>query len=317
MSQVLVKALRRLLDAHPKPVAASVMTREQKKQLDEFSRRTHSILLLTKGRGVSYLIQERSLVELTLRQFVPDADFNASLPQRAKNIAATRSSKKGPVNHDVTYVLAKTVGDPTWYQGDTKILELQRGTNKFGAVALEIGGQRNHDLRTLHPLWLVENQALFDQLNWLPTDKPSTVIWYRGQLHNKLIEWLSVSERTIKVYFFADYDGVGLNNFRRLKDRLQQRAEFWLMPHWRARLTCYGQNQLWIDTAREFSSFERKGEACLGQSKELRALIEAMKKQGLALEQEAVWLSITQDGRFDLEKGNDPEEEPQTLEIPQ
>ena len=63
------------------------------------------------------------------------------------------------------------------------------------------------------------------------------------------------------------------------------------MPNWRELLTRYGQNKLWVDTVREFESFERNSQKLLAQSLELAALVTAMKKQGLALEQEVLWLS--------------------------
>lgn len=93
------------------------------------------------------------------------------------------------------------------------------------------------------------------------------------------------------VYFFADYDGVGLNNFRRLKEKLEERAEFWMMPNWKGLLNHYGQNGLRVDTSREFESFERNSQRLLDQSPALRELVTEMKKYGLALEQEATWLS--------------------------
>ena len=55
-------------------------------------------------------------------------------------------------------------------------------------------------------------------------------------------------------------------------------------------LVRYGQNQLWNDTAREFDSFEQNSQRLLEHSPSLRELVMEMKKHGLALEQEAVWL---------------------------
>ena len=92
------------------------------------------------------------------------------------------------------------------------------------------------------------------------------------------------------VYFFADYDGVGLNNYRRLNYSLKERAEFWVMLNWKELLNRYGQNQLWVDTAREFDAFERNSQRLLDQYTYLRELVTEMKRQGLALEQEAIWL---------------------------
>lgn len=290
MSQVLAKALTRLIEAYPDSIAGSILTPSQKKQLDEFSRKTQSVQVTPKGRGVVYGILDMDVVKVTLEQLAPNQNVPTSAPQRAVNIASTRSSKQGRVGHNVTYVLAKTVANPLWEVSGVLTEHLNAATEEFGVISLEVGGERNRGLNTRHSIWLVENQALFDRLDWLPNNEPTTVIWYRGQLHKKLIDWLSVPERAPMVYFFADYDGVGLNNFRRLNERIKERAEFWMMPNWKELLNRYGQNQLWVDTAREFDSFERNSQTILEESTEVRELVTEMKKHGLALEQEAVWL---------------------------
>ncbi|MGY5738597.1 DUF7281 domain-containing protein [Vibrio antiquarius] len=293
MSQALVKALTRLIEVYPDSIAGSTLTSSQKKQLEEFSRKTQSVQVTPKGRGVVYGILDMDVVKVTLEQLAPNQNVSPSAPQRAVNIASTRCSKQGRVGHDVTYVLAKAVANPLWEVSGVLTEHLNVATEEFGVVSLEVGGERNKNLQTHHSIWLVENQALFDRLDWLPNNESTTVIWYRGQLHNKLIDWLSVPERAPMVYFFADYDGVGLNNFRRLNERLKERAKFWMMPNWKELLNGYGQNQLWVDTAREFDSFERNSQTLLEESTEVRELVTEMKKHGLALEQEAVWLRDT------------------------
>ncbi len=291
MTLALVKALTRLVDVYPDSVAGSAMTPSQKKQLEEFCRKTQCVQVIPKGRGIAYKIQNIDVVKVTLEQLAPNQNVSPSAPQRAVNIATTRSSKQGRASHDVTYMLAKTVANPLWRVSEVLTEHLKSATEEFGVFSLEVGGERNRNLHTHHSIWLVENQALFDRLDWLPKHEPTTVIWYRGQLHNKLIDWLSVPERAPMVYFFADYDGVGLNNYSRLKMRLEQRTEFWMMPNWRELLARYGQNQLWNDTAREFDSFERNSQSLLREPSELQDLVTEMKKQGLALEQESIWLN--------------------------
>lgn len=291
MSQVLVKALTRLVEAYPDSIAGSTLTPSQKKQLEEFSRKTQSVQVTPKGRGVVYGVLDMDVVKVTLEQLAPNQNLSSFVPQRAANIASTRSSKQGRVGHDVTYVLAKTVANPLWEVSGVLTEHLNVATEEFGVFSLEVGGDRNRNLHSHHSIWLVENQALFDRLDWLPNNEPTTVIWYRGQLHNKLIEWLSAPERAPLVCFFADYDGVGLNNYRRLKEQLQERAEFWVMPNWKNLLNCYGQNQLWVDTAREFNSFLENGSNLLAQSSHLKELVLEMQTKGLALEQESIWLS--------------------------
>ncbi|MFN1549360.1 DUF7281 domain-containing protein [Vibrio natriegens] len=293
MSQALAKALTRLVEVYPDSIAGSILTPSQKKQLEEFIRKTQCVQVTPKGRGVVYCIQNMDVVKVTLEQLAPNQYLSPTVPQRAANIASTRSSKQGRVGHEVTYMLAKTVANPLWEVSGVLTDHLNVATEEFGVFSLEVGGERNKNLHSHHSIWLVENQALFDRLDWLPNNEPTTVIWYRGQLHNKLIDWLSVQERAPIVYFFADYDGVGLNNYRRLKEKLEERAEFWMIPNWKELLNRYGQNQLWNDTAREFESFEQNSQRLLDQSSALRGLMTEMKKHGLALEQESVWLGTT------------------------
>ncbi|ODP96204.1 MULTISPECIES: Wadjet anti-phage system protein JetD domain-containing protein [Salinivibrio] len=291
MSQALVKALSRLVEVYPDSVAGSRMTPSQKKQLEAFNHKTRCVQITPKGRGVVYRIQDMDVAAVELERLAPEQHVSSSVPQRTVNIASTRSSKQGYTALDVSYVLAKTVANPLWEVSGVPTEHLNAATEAFGVFSLEVGGERNSHLHTEHSIWLVENQALFDRLDWLPNNDPTTVIWYRGQLHNKLIDWLSVPERAPIVYFFADYDGVGLNNYRRLKEKLTERAEFWMMPNWKAFLLRYGQNQLWVDTARDFVSFERNSQKLLAQSSELRELVTEMQKHGLALEQEVIWLN--------------------------
>ncbi|MFS1902544.1 Wadjet anti-phage system protein JetD domain-containing protein [Vibrio lentus] len=291
MSQALAKALTRLIEVYPDSIAGSTLTTSQKKQLEEFCRKTQSVQVIPKGRGVVYRILDMDVVKVTLEQLAPNQNVSSSAPPRAVNIATTRSSKQGHASHDVTYMLAKTVANPLWRVSGVLTEHLKIATEEFGVFSLEVGGERNRNLHTHHSIWLVENQALFDRLDWLPNNEPTTVIWYRGQLHNKLIEWLSAPDRAPMVNFFSDYDGVGLNNYRRLRSKLEERAEFWLMPNWKELLVRYGQSQLWVDTAREFDSFERNSQSLFEQCPVLQGLVTEMKKHGLALEQEAVWLS--------------------------
>ncbi len=132
----------------------------------------------------------------------------------------------------------------------------------------------------------MENQALFDRTDWLPVGTQATLLYYGGQLDGRLFAWLGQRPRASRVVLFPDYDGVGLANFARL-----------LCTAWRclrmlvdARLakqagTLWSQ-RLWQDTFREFTS------AVLQLPDYLGPLTEEMRQSGLALEQEAVWLSV-------------------------
>lgn len=113
-----------------------------------------------------------------------------------------------------------------------------------------------------------------------------TLLYYGGQLDGRLLAWLGQRPRASRVVLFPDYDGVGLANFARLFAQLGDTCECWLMPDWQSKLARYGSQRLWQDTLREFTS------AVLQLPDYLGPLTEQMRQSGLALEQEAVWLSV-------------------------
>lgn len=139
------------------------------------------------------------------------------------------------------------------------------------------------------PVWLVENQALFDRLDWLPPGAHGSVVYYGGQLSNLLLDWLAQRPRTTRIMFFPDYDGVGLLNYCRLVEKAQSECEFWLMPGWRDLLGKYGSNSVWQNTLEEFNAALARLEQH-GMPPELSQLCQALSMHGLALEHEAVWL---------------------------
>ena len=208
------------------------------------------------------------------------------LPLRAQHIAHARDSKARHHQHECYYPLLKAVGEKVlWRQGERgSELPLSQLTHHFGAASLCI--EAGDTWQSGQPLWLVENQALFDRTDWLPVGTQATLLYYGGQLDGRLLAWLGQRPRASRVVLFPDYDGVGLSNFARLFAQLGDTCECWLMPDWQSKLARYGSQRLWQDTLREFTS------AVLQLPDYLGPLTEQMRQFGLALEQEAVWLSV-------------------------
>ena len=125
---------------------------------------------------------------------------------------------------------------------------------------------------------------MFDRTDWLPEGTQATLLYYGGQLDGRLLSWLGHRPRASQVILFADYDGVGLSNFARLREALGDACDFWLMPQWESKLARYGSVQLWRDTLRHFTT------AVAQLPAPVRELTEQMQHLGMALEQEAVWL---------------------------
>jgi hypothetical protein len=276
-----------LLKLHGKAtLPASQFTRAQREVLDRFARQTGALICQQQGRGDLYRVIHPGLLDTHLADLSPQLNIatQTTVPQRARHIAHARDSKSGDHQHACYYLLLKAFGEGVrWSESKRSVdLPLSRFTQDFGAACLQI---EPHDAwHTEQPLWLVENQALFDRTDWLPAGTVATPAYYGGQINTLVLNWLISQTRTGRVVHFPDYDGVGLANFTRLHTQLGEACEFWLMPDWSSKLERYGSTRLWQDTFRDFTRASTRLPAYLDP------LVSQMHQSGRALEQEAIWL---------------------------
>lgn len=289
MSRSLADALEKLLAAGG-GIVSSQLTTAQRRGLEEFARKTQSVRLTTSGRGSLYRIVGREQIEAHLAQLRPRQEeaLSVDLPNRALNVARYRDSKGRGAGHAVQYLLLKATDEKVhWHDGQGQAMDLSALTRLCGAAALAVRARDGwHSDRAL---WLVENQALFDDPSWLPDDVGGTLCYYSGQLSRLLLDWLAAQPRAPQVILFPDYDGIGLQNFARLRERLGDGCEFWLIPGWSGLLQQYGNRQIWLDNLTNFQDALRRLQT-LGASSGLAELTNAMQNLGLALEQESVFL---------------------------
>lgn len=288
MSKTLAAALAKLCQAESGSVSASSLTTAQRRAVEDFARRTGAIALQQSGRGRIYRVVHPAVVEQHWRHYSPDGKpVSVDQPLRAGHIGQFRDSKGGRHGHEHHYVLLKaTQAELTWHNAQGEQLDVGEQTRLQGAAALDVS--LDSGWQCPGSLWLIENQALFDQTDWLP-DTSATLIYYRGQLSGALLTWLQQIEIGGSLVFFPDYDGVGLSNFCRLLAALRPSPRFWLMPQWTEKLQRYGQSQLWQTQLDSWLSAESYLKAHSADA-ELLELLRQMKTHGLALEQEAVWL---------------------------
>lgn len=298
MSRALVAALGKLLeglDQSPdRSCSASAFTTAQRQALEDLGRSTGALRVRLQGRGSVYQVIELEVLRSHLRSLRPQhaQEVDLTIPSRAANIARSRNSKAHAHGHEFHYLLVKAITDATvWREtsdGQKPLFDLGQTTKAAGAGALAI--REDDGWCSDQPLWLVENQALFDRLDWLPPDAQGTVAYYAGQLPARLLRWLAYSERSPKVVLFPDYDGVGLLNYAKLLECARGSCTLWLMPNWRALLSMYGSNQIWQNTRGEFEEALARIKN-LSVPEEVLLLCAALSADGLALEHEAVWLS--------------------------
>ena len=292
MSRALADALEKLLAAQGS-AAATLFTTAQRRQLDAFARQTGALALVTQGSGASYRLVDAALAQSHLAALRPVAqrELDPGLPARANNIARMRDSKGRRHGHETGYLLLKAIGGAVlWERGDGAVLDIAAATELAGAAVIAISADDGWITGT--PIWLVENQALFDRPDWLPAGATGSLVYYGGQLSNLLLDWLAQRQRTAGILFFPDYDGVGLLNYCRLVEKARCPVEFWLMPDWADLLRKYGSNGVWLKTRRQFDAAILRLEKS-GMPAPLDGLCRALAAHGLGLEHEAVWLNAT------------------------
>jgi hypothetical protein len=232
---ILTDALKRLL-ASEQPQTASAFTPSQRTNLEQFARETRQIEIYKQDRSTVYRVINRQSVINYLRQLHPlDEDsLPSDIPLRSRNIGTDRNSKTGQTGHDCCYLLIKAWDSEVVWQTDNDAMYPTELTERFGVAAMQI--RAGHSLRLCsgqplrlcsgqawqcnRPLLLVENQALFNQCDWLPQDFNGCLAYYAGQLSDVLLQWLSEQRRTNEVILFPDYDGIGLTNYARLANSL-------------------------------------------------------------------------------------------------
>lgn len=287
--KVLAEALKKLWRM-PKGLSASSLTENQRQALNVFCRQTKSVEYQGRGRGGVYKIVMPDLVEGQLKVLLPSlfTAVDVKLPARTQNIATARNSKAAMHGMEYEYLLVKGIDSTAiWHSEGDVSLDVFGLTQQAGVAALCI--QAEDAWHSAAPLWLVENQTLFDRLDWLPPDASGTLCYYAGNPTRRLLEWLAHRERTSQIILFPDYDGVGLQNFVRLLDATKGKCEFWLMPNWEILLKQYGNTQVFANNFDAFCNVLPKLQQLDGLIG-IQHLVKQMQEFGLALEQEAIWL---------------------------
>ena len=294
MSLALAAALAKLLENACATLPASAFTVSQRRALDEMARKTGALRVKTEGSGSVYQALNADLLSVHLKSLRPASqdEIDPDIPRRAANIAHARNSKSRAHGHELHYLLVKASSeDVCWEKGQGgagRVLDLSALTATAGAGVLALCEE--DDWHSGQALWLVENQALFDRLDWMPKGVQGTLAYYAGHLPTRVLQWLAARRRVPEVVLFPDYDGVGLLNYARLREVCASPCSFWLMPGWPSLLARYGSNEIWRNTQAEFHAAVARLEAA-GMEDGLRDLCLALSQQGLALEHEAVWLA--------------------------
>lgn len=285
-----IKSLQ-LLQAE-QTVTRSSFTKKQQQYLNDLIKQTGIVSLTKQGSGFVYQVINMSALQSHLKQLQPltESELSPDLPQRSRNIGLYKNSKQLNSEHEFCYLLLKAVGDNIYWFNDEHEINISEQTHRQGVSSLMIKISDNWQSQT--PLFLVENQNLFDRLDWLPADFNGSVIYYGGNMKKRLLKWLAYKIRTSELILFSDYDGVGFSNFLNVYQTVknQQSCQFYLMPNWQAKLASFGNRAIWQDNQNLFYNAIQSLNKIDALTDEVFDLVRAMQAAGKGLEQEAIWL---------------------------
>lgn len=286
----LAAALQKLIHAEGE-LATSKLTRAQQQQLEVWGQRTGAIEVRTRGAGRVFMVRPERAASLihALEDLAPGAgiDLSVDLHPHAQSLARSRSAKTGKRQAQDLLLCLKAAGVGARWESPERCFSMASATADTGATLLPT--RPDDEWRTDGTLWLVENQALFDRLDWLPTGATGSVSYFAGELNSRMLAWLAARKRAEVVVLFPDYDANGLCNLERLTAVCAAPVELYLFPGWESALARYGNRELHQDNLRDFTAVI--GRLAGRAAEQSEQLVSQMLRLGLSLEQEAVWLS--------------------------
>ena len=187
------------------------------------------------GGWVVVVANQESLKRFVDRQF-PSGLFgenDTSAGRRTQSLNRFGDTKSMP-GLDFEFVLLRAFGDA---QVTTKIssctikVDAPEITRQTGCVALTL--QDTGDTTDLPFLRgnvaTVEGPELFYRFDWATVDVSIAILTY-GRMSERMLNWVASPMIDGELTHFGDYDPVGLDEYRRLKERVP-RASFYLPPN--------------------------------------------------------------------------------------
>lgn len=196
----LVRALIRLLSSTGR-VPTSEFSASERSALVEFSRSNGGLRLVMVGRKSDYAITNRAALERHINQLHPGAWVPRSDVPAVPSAASTTAADGG----GVFYLLLKAVSpDACWTDGASappRTLQIASQQQCAGVAALAL---RHDDAwRSEGVLWIVEHQAQFDTIDWLPVGATGTLAYCVAPAQAGLRQWLAHSRRASEVRHVA------------------------------------------------------------------------------------------------------------------
>jgi hypothetical protein len=287
MNQVWLNTLEKLSVAGE--LSSSKIPKSIREEVELWGIDTGAIGVTRRGRGLVFSVINHSVLANAIGSSVSEEEKYTASP-RANNLARYADTKVGDSRHSTSHYFAKAFGSQISVICGKSHINLSEVTSTLGSFAVSIDDDDTRFFKSKHSLLLVENQALFDHTNWIEPEWNGILLYYAGNISERLLSWLVKSEFS-SITLFPDYDGVGLSNFSRLQQAIPRSKWLW-KKDWESALIKYGNSSLWQkeEQRKQVDRLSAKWTDEGYPDNDLKNLIYQMRIQGKMLEQE--WVLI-------------------------
>jgi len=189
-----------------------------------------------RGSGWVVVVDNREPVQRFADRQFPSGLFgenDASMGRRTQSLNRFGDTKSMP-GLDFEFVLLRAFGDAhvaTKISSRTIKVDAPEITRQTGCVALTL--QDTGDITDLPfirgNVATVEGPELFCRFDWATVDVSVAILTY-GRMSERLLNWVASTMIEGHLTHFGDYDPVGLDEYRKLKERAP-RTSFYLPPN--------------------------------------------------------------------------------------
>jgi hypothetical protein len=177
------------------------------------------------GRGYAIVVNNREALLAFIDQYFPQglSIATAGIMTRGQGVARLRNSKRGVLDSEPVFVIAKP---QQVLSRNSQSLPIGDLTATAGIVTFLLEENSNNYWHYNGTVALVENYEVF--VHWRQTDIVADIaIWTAGRISFRMIDWLKSSAlRSCSYIHCGDYDPVGLDEFVRLYKCFQNRVQF-------------------------------------------------------------------------------------------
>ncbi len=277
MNEATAKLLRRLLDDGS--VRLSAVSRSATTVINSLVE-TGALAQERVGGGCRVVVCDPQAVEGQLRAARPEWEGKNDVPPRAEAIRRLRNAKKATSDTPEFLLLRSCQPSCVWRNGNTEI-DVAKLTRKTGiaCLAVEPGDQWSTDA----PLGMLENKEVFWHCDKLYRNTEcGSFLYYSGNVPKRVLTWFADRPRTPHVFFYPDYDPVGLRNYLAMKAHCREPVEMILPPDFEELLKTCGKKELLTKNIGCLKSVLEQGDKMACQ------IVELMQKYGCGLEQEVL-----------------------------